>query len=112
MQTKWIISRQHFICIGSAYLSLSVDANDSAGGFMRSSYKDCVATDSVHVDACSGLNVVQVNITVFGDEIDYVILRANLQWSVIFVNELKNYDKRIHQHKILDERNAFDGLPA
>ena len=79
MHTSRIISRQHFICIGSAYLSLPVDANDSTGGFMRSSYKDCVATDSVHVDACSGLNVIQVNITVLGDEIDDVIFRANLQ---------------------------------
>ena len=64
---------------GSAYLSFSVDTNDSTSSFMRSSYKDCVATDSVHVDACSGLNVVQVNITVLGDQIDDVIFRANLK---------------------------------
>ena len=88
-----IFAVKTLIYICSAYLSFSVDANDSTGGFMRSSYKDCVATDSVHVDACSRLNVVQVNITVLGDQIDDVIFRANLKWNVILANEVKPDDK-------------------
>lgn len=69
---------EHFTMCIKTYLSLPVDANYSRSAFMRSGNKDGVTTYSVHVDACSSLNVVQMNVTVFGDQIDHIIFRSNL----------------------------------
>ena len=63
------------------YLSLPVDANDSTASIMWSSNKDGVSTDSVHVDTCTGLNVVQMNIAIFSDEKDDAMLFTHLKIS-------------------------------
>ena len=46
------------------YLSLSIDTNDSRSGLVWGSDKYCVTTDSVHVDASSSFNVIQVDISI------------------------------------------------
>lgn len=45
---------------------------------MRSSHKDGLCTDSVHVDAHSRLQVIQVNVTVLCDQIYDSMLVTNL----------------------------------
>lgn len=62
-----------------SHLSLLVDPNNSRGGFMRGSYKDGLSTDSIHVDANSRLQVVQVNVTILRDQIYYTVLTTNLR---------------------------------
>lgn len=62
-----------------SHLSLLVDPNNSRGGFMRGGHKDGLCTDSVHVDAHSRLQVIQVNVTVLCDQIYYTVLTANLR---------------------------------
>lgn len=46
---------------------------------MRGGNENGLCTDSVHVYAHSGLQVVQVNVAVLCDQIDYTMLVANLQ---------------------------------
>lgn len=46
---------------------------------MRGCYKDGLCTDSVHVDTHSRLQVVQVNVTILGDQIYYTMLTTNLR---------------------------------
>lgn len=62
-----------------SHLSLLVDPNNSRGGFVRGSHKDGLRTDSVHVDAHSGLQVVQVDVTILGDQIYYPMLTTDLR---------------------------------
>ena len=45
---------------------------------MDSSYKDGFTADAIHVDASSGLNVVQVYVAKLGDQVDDIILLAHL----------------------------------
>lgn len=40
--------------------------------------KDGITTDAIHVDARACLYVVQVDIAVFGDQVDHVIFGADL----------------------------------
>ncbi len=40
--------------------------------------EDAVTTDAVHVDACSSLNIVQVDVAILGDQVN-VILWPNLE---------------------------------
>lgn len=46
---------------------------------MRGGHKDGLCTDSIHVDAHSGLQVIQVNVTVLCDQIDDTMLTTNLR---------------------------------
>ena len=41
--------------------------------------EDGVARDAIHVDTGPGLQVVQVNVTVFRDQVDDVVLRRDLK---------------------------------
>ena len=66
----------------TAHLSLSVDADDAAGALVRRCDEDGVSADPVHVDAGARLNVVQVNVAVFGDEVNHVVLWSNLERKV------------------------------
>lgn len=61
------------------YLTLPVDANDPTSSIMRSSNKDGVSTDSVHVDTCTALNVIQMDIAILGDEKDDAMLFTHLK---------------------------------
>lgn len=45
---------------------------------MRSSNKDGLPTDPVHVDASASLKVVQVDVAIFGDEKNHILLGADL----------------------------------
>lgn len=45
---------------------------------MKSSDKDGLATDPVHVDASASFKVIQVNVAIFGDEEDHILLGADL----------------------------------
>lgn len=60
------------------YLSFSIDAYDATCWLMRSSNKDRVGTYSIHIDTNASLDVIQVNVTVFGYQIYDVIFFRNL----------------------------------
>ena len=62
----------------SSYLSLSVDPDDAWGGFMWSRDKDGLSTDAVHVDAGSCLQVIQVDVAIFSNKENHIILGAYL----------------------------------
>ena len=60
---------------------------------MRSSDKDGVSTDAVHVDACASLNVIQMNIAVLGDQVQAVILGAKLkQTRAVIYKTMSNFN--------------------
>ena len=65
--------KQNIILI-IAHLSFPVDSYDTTGGFVDGSDKDGVTADAVHVNARASLQVVQVDISKFGDKIDDIIL--------------------------------------
>lgn len=46
---------------------------------MRSSNKNGVPTDAVHVDTGAAFNVIQVDIAILGDQEDYTMLFAYLK---------------------------------
>lgn len=45
---------------------------------MRGCHKDGVPTDPVHVDTGACLYVVQVDVTILGDQVDHIIFGTNL----------------------------------
>lgn len=45
---------------------------------MRSSDEDGLPTDPVHVDASASFKVIQVDVAIFGDEKDHILLGADL----------------------------------
>lgn len=49
---------------------------------MRSSYKDGLCTDSIHVDTNSRLQVIQVNVTILCDQVYYTMLTTNLKRNI------------------------------
>ena len=53
---------------------------------MHSSHKDGFPTDSVHVDACACLQVVQVEVAKLGDEVDDIILGAHLHTDIFITH--------------------------
>lgn len=63
--------------VGS-YLSLPVDTDDARCGLMWCSDKDGLPTDAVHVDAGARLQVVQVNVPIFGNKENNIVLGAHL----------------------------------
>lgn len=50
------------------HLSFPVDSNNSTSSIMRCSHKDSITTYSVHVDTRTALNIIQMNITILGDQ--------------------------------------------
>lgn len=46
---------------------------------MGCSDKDGLATDAVHVDAGSRLQIIEVDVAVFGDEKNYIMLWTDLE---------------------------------
>lgn len=63
---------------GTNYLSFPVDSNDPGCRLVGCSDKNGFPADPVHVDTGSSLQVVQVDVTIFGDEKDYILLGADL----------------------------------
>lgn len=61
------------------HLSFAVDAHDSGSGFVGCSDEYCVSGNAVHVNAHAGLYVIQMNVSILGDQVDDVVLMANLQ---------------------------------
>ena len=64
---------------GATHLSLPVHPDDATGGLVDGSDKDGLPTDAVHVDARAGLQVVQVDVAKLGDQVDRIVLRADLE---------------------------------
>ena len=60
------------------YLAFSVDSNDTTGQLVNSGDKYRLSTDAVHVDAGPGLKVVEMDVAKLCDEIDHIVLGANL----------------------------------
>ena len=65
------------------HLSLPVDADDPGCCLVRGGDKDGVATDAVHIDACTCLDVVQVDVAVLGDHVDHIVFGANLETDIL-----------------------------
>ena len=63
-------------------LSPPVDADDAVTGIMLRRNGDSVGADPVLVDQGPGLNVVQVDVAVLGDQINDVVLLGNLSKNV------------------------------
>ena len=61
------------LAINPAYLSLPVDTDDTAGRVMLACNKDGFAADTVHVKASASLEVIEVDETVFRNQIDDTI---------------------------------------
>ena len=55
-------------------LPLPVDTDDAVCWLMLSSDKDGISTDSVHVNAGPGLDIVQVDIAVLSDQVHHAVL--------------------------------------
>jgi len=66
------------IILVSAHLSFPIYSYNSTASLMDSSHKDGVSTNSVHIDTCARLKVVQVNVSKFGDKINNIIFSTGL----------------------------------
>ena len=64
-------------------LAPSVDSDDAIAGVVLGRHEDGVGTDPVLVDQSPGLDVVQVDVAVLGDQIDDAVLLRNLQTSIM-----------------------------
>lgn len=60
------------------YLSFPVDTNDASSRFMGRCDKNGLPADPVHVDTGSSLQVIQVDVAIFGDEKDNILLGTDL----------------------------------
>lgn len=60
-------------------LSFTIDADDSAASLVRSSDENCVTADTIHIDTSGSFDVVQMDVTVFGNEIYHIVFRAHLR---------------------------------
>jgi len=63
----------------NAHLSFPIYSYNSTASLMNSSDEDGVPTDTVHVNTCARLKVVQVNISKFGNKINNIVLSTGLQ---------------------------------
>ena len=46
---------------------------------MGSSHEDGIPADSIHENACAGLNIIKMNVSILGDEVYNVMLLADLE---------------------------------
>lgn len=60
------------------YLSFPVDSNDTSSRFMGGSDKNGLSADPVHVDTSSSLQIIQVDVAIFGYQKDYILLGTDL----------------------------------
>lgn len=61
------------------YLTLPVDANYTAGRFMWGSNENGVRTDPIHVYTLPAFQVIKVDVSILGDQINNVVLGTRLQ---------------------------------
>ena len=64
------------------YLSLPVHSDDPCRCLVWGRNENGVATDSVHVDARTCLDVVEMNVAVLCDDVDHVVFGANLETDI------------------------------
>lgn len=78
------------------HLSFPVDPDDASSRLMGSSDENCLPADPVHVDAGTGLKVIQVDVAIFGDKKDYILFGTDLQVQEETINKrsIKNYIKQ------------------
>ena len=88
------------------YLALSIDSNDSTGQIVNSGDKYCLSADAVHVDACPSLQVVEVDVAELCDEVDHVVLCANLEGEREEQEEKKREQVRMKEREGQKEREA------
>lgn len=60
------------------YLSFSVNSNDTSSRLMGCSNKNGLPTYPVHVDTSSSLQVIEVDVAIFSNEKDYILLGTDL----------------------------------
>lgn len=73
MQDKWI--DPNYL---QTYLSFPVNSNDTSGGFMWGCDENGFPADPVHVDAGSGFQIIQVDVTILCDEENNILLWTDL----------------------------------
>ena len=49
------------------YLSLPINSNNAITGLMWCSNEDGITADTVHIDAGSSLNIIQMDVAIFCD---------------------------------------------
>lgn len=59
-------------------LTLLVDTNDTVCRLVLGGDEDSLTANTVHVDTCTAFQVVQVNESILGDEIDNAVLLGDL----------------------------------
>lgn len=60
------------------YLSFPVHSNDTSSWLVGGSDKNGLTADPVHVDTSPSLQVIQVDVAIFGDEKDNILLGTDL----------------------------------
>ena len=61
------------------YLSFTVNTNNSMSLFIRSSNKNSLGADSIHVDANATFDIIKVDVTELGDQVDNAVFRTHLE---------------------------------
>jgi hypothetical protein len=67
-----------FVHTNAKYLTLSVDAQNPVCLFVLGRHKDRLARDTVHVDACTRFEIIQVNEAVLRRKVDNSVLLGHL----------------------------------
>ena len=102
--------REIYCCVHvDMYLALSIDSNDSTGQIVNSGDKYCLSADAVHVDACPSLQVVEVDVAELCDEVDDVVLCANLEGEREEQEERKREQVRMKERERQKEREGQEG---
>lgn len=61
-----------------SYLSLAVDTKNSASWFVLSGNENSLTRDAIHVYAGASLNIIQMDISILGDQINNPVFRHSL----------------------------------
>lgn len=67
-----------FVHTNAEYLTLAIDAKNPVCRFMLSRHKDRLARDTVHVNACTGFEIIKVNEAVLRRKVDNSVLLGHL----------------------------------
>lgn len=90
-----------------AHLSFPIDSYDTTAGLVDGSDKNGVTADAVHVDARASLQVVQMDVSKFGNKINDIVLWTGLSQKlpdddqiqvIASLNNLFNRLRTIYQH--------------
>lgn len=106
-RVKDVGDERGFVDADAEDLTLLVDTNDTIRGFVFSRYEDCLARNSVHVNADTALEIVEVNETVLGDQIDdSVFLRDLHRYREVVVG----FWREVYVDSLLGERRVWVGV--